>query len=45
MGSPVLGCQSLAQQFATVDIRWQFGTAGVPQGPVLGAFEKSMSDV
>lgn len=45
MGSPVLGCQSLVQQIATVETHWQFRTAGVPQGPVLGPFEMSMSDV
>lgn len=45
MVSPVLECQSLAQQIATVETCWQFGIAGVPQGPVLGPFEKSMSGV
>lgn len=40
MGSPVLGCQSLVEQIATVETRWQFGTVGVPHGP-----GKLMSDV
>lgn len=35
MGSPVLGCQSLVEQIATVETRWQFETVGVPHGPVL----------
>lgn len=35
MGSPVLGCQSLVEQIATVETRWQFGTVGVPHGPAL----------